>query len=149
MAVKAVNLGSGHLCYPEAINVDAVALPGVDVVHDLDVFPWPFDDQSQDEVWAPSIFEHVEDPIAFMRECWRILKPGGLLHLVVPHWQSENAFTDPTHKRFLTERSFDYWCVGTALHNQFGDQYAAGCDFDKESVSRQGDDLMAYLRRRA
>lgn len=136
------------MIYAEAVNLDAVQLDGVDVVHDLDCYPWPFEDQSQDEVWAESVFEHVTDSVAFMRECWRILKPGGLLHLVVPHWQSENAFTDPTHKRFPTERTFDYWCEGTALFNQFGDQYAGGCVYVKETVARQGDDIIAHLRRR-
>lgn len=142
------NIGCGHLTYHNATNVDAVNLPGVDIVHDLDVFPWPFTDGVLDEVWASQVFEHVADPIAFMRECWRVLRPGGLLHIATPHYLSENAHTDPTHRRFCTERTWDYWCVSTDLHAQFGDQYAAGCTFDKEGVSRQGDDLMVYLRRR-
>lgn len=143
-----VNLGSGHLTYPNAINVDSVALPGVDVVHDLDVFPWPFDDESCEEVWASQVFEHVRYPVGFMREAHRILRLGGLLHIVTPHWRSENAHTDPTHRRFCTEHTWDYWCVGTELHAQFGDQYAGACVFEKESVSRHNDDLMVYLRRR-
>lgn len=149
MAVKAIaNIGCGHLIYPDVVNLDAVPMPGVDVVHDLDAYPWPFDDASLDEIWASQVFEHVADPIAFMRESWRILRSGGLLHITTPHYLSENAHTDPTHRRFCTERTWDYWCASTDLHAQFGDQYAAGCVFDKEGVSRQGDDLMVYLRRR-
>lgn len=144
----ALNLGCGHLTYrPNVVNVDRVHVPGVDVVHDVDVVPWPFADGQFAEVWATNLFEHVIDPIAFIGEAWRVLEPHGLLHLLVPHWKSENAFTDPTHRRFCTERTFDYWCVGTNLHRQFGDQYAGRHRFEKESVSVQGDDLLAYLRK--
>lgn len=145
--VAALNLGSGHLTYPNAVNVDRCNLAGVDLVHDLDVMPWPIGDSQFDEVWATNLFEHVLDPIGFIAECWRVLIGDGLLHLLVPHWQSENAFTDPTHRRFCTDRTFDYWCVGTDLHSQFGDQYAGDHKFRKESVNRQGEDLLVYMRK--
>lgn len=146
--MAALNLGSGRLCYPDAVNVDRVRLPGVDLVFDVDVMPWPLGDESFAEVWASNLFEHVLDPVGFMAESWRVLTPGGLLHIVTPHWLSENAHTDPTHRRFCTLRTFDYWCHGTDLHAQFGDQYAGRHVFDKENVVKQGDDLMVYLRKR-
>lgn len=147
--MRNLNLGSGGVSYRDAVNVDRVPMAGVDVVHDLDVFPWPFDDGRFDEVWASQLFEHVADPVAFMRECWRVLAVGGLLHIVTPYYKSDNAFTDPTHRRFCTERTFDYWIPGTQLGDQFGAQYAAGCTYIKEDVSVIGDDLFAYLRKKA
>jgi SAM-dependent methyltransferase len=143
-----LNLGCGRMSYPDAVNLDAVAMPGVDVVHDLAVAPWPFDDETFAEVWASNIFEHIADPLQFMAECWRILEPDGLLLLLVPDWRSENAFTDPTHRRFCTERTFDYWCPGTDLHAQFSDQFGGErVRFVRESVKRSGEDLIAHLRR--
>jgi len=41
--------------------------------------------ESFDVVTARHVIEHVHDPKAFMRECWRILKPGGRLVLVTPN----------------------------------------------------------------
>lgn len=144
-----LNLGCGYCAdtAPDVVNLDGVEHPGVQVVHDLDVHPWPFDDQAFTEVRAVQVFEHVADPIAFMAEAWRVLEPGGLLLLVVPSWRSENSYTDPTHRRHCTERTFDYWCEGTALHAQFGPAYAAGCTFIREKVVTTGDDIHAHLRR--
>lgn len=145
--MASLNLGVGHLADPNAVNVDMVNLPGVDVVWDLDQHPWPFNDQTFDEVRAVQLFEHLADPVGFMRDAHRVLQPGGLLLVVSPHWQSENSFTDPTHRRHCTERTLDYWCEGEALHAQFGAAYAAGAVFVKESVSRDGDDIFFRLRR--
>ena len=141
-----LHLGCGTVPMPHAVNVDRVALDGVDVVHDLDAYPWPFDDGQFTEVKAQQLFEHIADPVAFMAEVWRVLVPGGLLLLRVPHYQSENAFTDPTHRRFCTMRTFDYWCRGTDLHLQFGQQFA-GAVFDYEVIAQMGEDIAAVLRK--
>lgn len=143
---KFLNLGCGSSIDPQAVNVDIVDLPGVDVVHDLDVMPWPFTDASFRYIWASHVFEHVRDPIGFMCEAHRILEPGGLLSITVPHYQSENSFTDPTHLRHCTERTWDYWCEGTALYGSFNAAYGA-VGFHKRSVHRNGDDLIAELIR--
>lgn len=144
-----LNLGVGWCADPNALNVDRVLLPGVDLVWDVDEHPWPFDDQAFDEVRAVQLFEHVVDPIGFMKESHRVLKPGGLLLLVVPHWQSENSHTDPTHLRHCTERSFDYWCEGEQLHDQLGYAYAGNATFTKErvEVGGGGADIFVRLRR--
>lgn len=145
-----LNVGTGSWVDPdpEVINLDIHPYPGVQCVWDLDQHPWPFDDDVFTEVRAVQVFEHVHDPVGFMTESHRVLEPGGLLLIVVPHWQSENSHTDPTHVRHCTERTWDYWCHGTQLHAQFGPAYAGDRTFDRESVERQGDDIYAYLRKR-
>ena len=90
-------------------------LPGVDVVHDLDVAPWPWETAEVERIDAKDVFEHVMDPITFMVEAHRVLIPGGLLHIRTPYFKSKDAFTDPTHRRFPTEFTFDYWISGTVL----------------------------------
>ena len=142
-----LHLGCGTVPMPHAVNVDRVAMDGVDVVHDLDVYPWPFGDGSFVEVKAQQLFEHIADPVAFMAEVWRVLAPGGLLLLRVPYYKSDNAFTDPTHRRFCTMRTFDYWCRGTDLHAQFGQQMAGAAVFDYEVIAMMGEDIAAVLRK--
>ena len=144
--VVRLNIGCGGKPIDGWVNVDHHPLPGVDVVHDLDVFPWPFADGAADEVLASHVFEHVRYPVEFVLECWRVLRPGGMLTVQCPHWTSENAFTDPTHVRFVTDRTFDYWCAGEALNGPLGAQFLGDTfQFRKKSVRRIGGDIVFRL----
>lgn len=108
-------------------------------VVDLFTFPWPFADESVDEIHCSHFMEHVpareveerdlvlprgqpleEDRIraqfvgqdmllAFVDECWRILKPSAWMHVVVPSSRSNRAFQDPTHRRFFMQETFLYF----------------------------------------
>lgn len=116
-----LNLGCGKDIRPDAVNVDYRPLPGVDVVHDLDQ-PWPWKDGSVAYVKASHVFEHVADPVLFMTEAWRVLTDaGGLLDIRVPYWQHVYAYTDPTHRRFCTHLTWEYWIPGSSLHEAFGE----------------------------
>lgn len=143
-----LNLGAGSLLMDGFVNVDFVGLPGIDVVWDLDEGPWPFPDECADEIVAFDIFEHVEDPVLFMMECGRVLAPQGKMTVRTGYWKNENAFTDPTHKRFCTERTFDYWCPDTEFGKKYGPAYLrGGKGFLKESVRLDGQELVVVLRR--
>lgn len=125
-----INLGCGSDRMAEFVNVDVSPNVGADVVHDLDVGPWPFDDGAAELLIAQDVFEHVREPLLFMRESHRILAVGGAMLLKVPHWMHQDAYTDPTHRRFCTEYTFDYWCAGTLLQQRHGAAYG-GFTFDR------------------
>jgi predicted SAM-dependent methyltransferase len=130
-----VNLGCGLDILPGWVNVDASGQLGPSVnVWDLDDIPWEWaGDCSASEIRARDIFEHVDDPVGFMCECHRILVPGGPLRMQTTYWQWVDAFTDPTHKRFPTEQTFDYWVRGTALYEAQNAQMG-GVEFVKVRV---------------
>jgi SAM-dependent methyltransferase len=44
----------------------------------------PFSDSSFDSVYSYDVFEHVTDLLAVLRECFRVLRPGGTLYVVFP-----------------------------------------------------------------
>ncbi|WP_035991846.1 methyltransferase domain-containing protein [Leptolyngbya sp. KIOST-1] len=44
-----------------------------------DALQTPFADQSFDLVWSMESGEHMPDKVAFLQECYRVLKPGGKL----------------------------------------------------------------------
>lgn len=81
-----LNLGCGHDIREGYVNVDFRAThPTVQVV-DLSKFPWPFENQSADEILMLDFLEHF--PYAqtqrILLECYRILKPEGELVVQVP-----------------------------------------------------------------
>jgi len=47
------------------------------------------------------VLEHLDDVVKVIEECYRILKPKGILDIYVPYYKSKKAFRDPTHKHFL------------------------------------------------
>lgn len=142
-----LNLGCGDLTLPDYHNVDVVSGPGVDEVWDLDQHPWPWDTESVDGVVALDVYEHVEDPIGFMQELWRVCREGAKIRLRTTRWDSEQSYRDPTHKRFLTTGSFDYWRPGTDVHARYGRAYARGRHFDLMHVYPDGEELEWMLVR--
>jgi SAM-dependent methyltransferase len=82
-----------------------------DVRHDLEVLPYPFADDTFDEVHAYEVLEHIGQQGDFLTffaqfsELWRILKPGGVLAATCPSWASMWAWGDPSHRRVLTTGS--------------------------------------------
>jgi len=90
-----LDFGAGEGREPGYTSVDRQPLTNPDIAHDLNVFPYPFADSSIDEVRAFHVIEHLDRPFEAMREIHRILKPGGLLHLKVPHFS--RGFTHAEH----------------------------------------------------
>jgi SAM-dependent methyltransferase len=109
MGKRILNLGSGLKPRPGAVNLDIVATTNPDVVHDLNVRPWPFDDGAFDEIWAQDVIEHLDDVVGTMEEIHRVSSAGGVVHITVPHFSCANAFTDITHKHYFSYFSFGYF----------------------------------------
>lgn len=105
-----VNLGSGGKPLEGYINLDSnPKAPKVDVVWDLDTYPWPFADSFVDEVFMDQCLEHLTDHNRAMKEVHRILKKGGVARISVPHFTWQYAYHDPTHKHFYGYNTFFYY----------------------------------------
>lgn len=114
--MKILHLGCGQNKRDGAIGVDVRAFPGVDTVHDLNQIPYPFGDLEFDGIIAEHILEHLDNLVLVMEEIYRLLKPGGLLEITCPHFSSADTFTDPSHRHFITSRTFDYFVPGADLY---------------------------------
>lgn len=117
---KSLNLGCGTDIRDGWVNLDVAALPGVDVVHDLNRLPLPFADGEFAHVYAKDVLEHV-NYVDVLRELHRILRSGGTLAIQVPHFTSADNYIDPTHIRRFSIRTFDFFVANhpAARHYYF------------------------------
>ena len=82
-----------------------------DVVHDLMELPYPFEDNTFDEIHAYEVLEHTGRQgdykffFAQWFEFWRILKNGGTFHATVPALDSPWLWGDPSHTRVICRQS--------------------------------------------
>lgn len=104
-----LNLGCGSQMLPGYCNVDKVGDP--DLVWDLETLPWPWADNSVDEVLLSHVLEHLgQTPasfIAIMQELYRVCRHDALVRVVVPHPRSDLYLSDPTHVRPITTMTME------------------------------------------
>ena len=125
-ALLRLNVGSGRRRIPGFLSVDDNPTAGhVDVVHDLNVFPWPFADSSVSDVIMDHALEHLDDTIRVIQELYRICANQARLHIMVPHLSC--AWSHPGHRRAIGVGLFDHF-------DQRWDEHYGQCRFDVESI---------------
>ncbi len=128
-----INLGGGPNKKEGFLNIDRLSIPEVDVVADLSE-GIPLSDNSVDEVLALSILEHLDDTCFVMEEIYRVCAKNAKITITVPYLKSTAAFKDPTHKRFFSERTFEYFDKSFIKKGALPD-YGLKCDFKIEKIS--------------
>jgi SAM-dependent methyltransferase len=116
-APVALDLGCGaQRQYPDSFGVDLRATAEVSVRAELSG-RLPFRDEAVDRVHVVHLLEHLPDFLPLVDECHRVLRPGGVLHLMAPWWRHVNAVADPTHVRLLDVQTIKGICAraGSAL----------------------------------
>ena len=113
----ALNLGAGNKPIKGALPLD---LPEWDADHDH----IPYNRNSISTVYAYHILEHVERPIDLLYDIQRVLKPGGIVNIVVPYYSAQIQASDLDHKSVFTEKT---WRV--LFDNQYYGKNARGWEF--------------------
>ena len=111
---KILELGPGKNYYvgkenEEVTRVDFLKFPHIQVVHNLDKYPYPFKDDTFDEVRASHVIEHLKDLIKTMEEIHRIAKPNAKIIIKVPYFAWSLAQGHPTHMKMFSLGSFYYF----------------------------------------
>jgi len=133
--MKKLDLACGAVKADGFLGVDIAQAKGVDVVHDLRVTPWPFEDDSIDEARCSHFFEHLDGPerIVFMNELHRVLKVGAGCIFITPRG-FDRQVQDFSHKwPPVVEASYYYfsteWYKANKLEHYL-ELHGVKCNFD-------------------
>lgn len=108
-----LDIGCGIYKMPEAMGLDIDPNSSADIIHNLNVYPYPVESNAFDEIYAKHIIEHVDDPSAFIKEIYRMLKPGGTVFIETPHFSCRVAYSEYQHKMFASYFIFNNLLEGT------------------------------------
>lgn len=115
-----LDVGCGLAKQPGALGIDQFALPGVDLVCDLNK-PWPLKAGQFDRVIFRHSIAHLISLEHALREARRVVRMGGVIEIISPHFSSDNAFTDPTTRFYTGWRTMDYYCAnGSMVYGYYG-----------------------------
>jgi predicted SAM-dependent methyltransferase len=123
-----LHIGCGQNIFEDWINIDIEAnRPDVDLICDIRG-TLPFEDGSCSFIYNEHVLEHltVEEGLFFLKECRRVLQPGGILRIAMPdlercvqkysseNWRDQDWLTWPEYQFIETRAemmniSFRWW----------------------------------------
>ena len=108
-----IDLGCGENKNPGFVGIDYRKSHSVDIVHDLEKFPYPLPNECASLVVCSHVLEHINPHgyifVRLMNEVWRIMKEGGEFVISVPYAGSPGFWQDPSHCNGISEVTIDYF----------------------------------------
>ena len=93
---------------PDAIGIDILDYECVDIVGDAVEVLREIPDATVDMISSHHFLEHVTNLDILLQEVTRVMRIGGRLEVVVPHFSNPYYYSDPTHKNFFGLYTFSY-----------------------------------------
>ena len=119
--VKKLNLGCGLNKFDGFVNVDKSDLVPCDEKVDLNVFPWPWKDNTYSHIVAKDILEHLgekpNDIIKVIKEMYRVSENGAIWEIQSPHWNCDTSKDDPAIVRPITVTMLQMFNKKVAFEN--------------------------------
>lgn len=115
----AIELGCGsRKRHTNAIGVDVIEYPGVDIVGDVYDVLAGLPNKCVDEVYSYHFIEHVRDVPKLLSELARVVKQNGHVEFVAPHFSNPYFYSDPTHRSFFGLYTFCYFANGSPFSRE-------------------------------
>lgn len=141
-----LNLGCGYKFHKEWINVDMTSNSPYVKAHNL-LKGIPFRNNQFDVIYHSQVLEHFpkEKAPSFVGECFRVLKPGGIMRVVVPDLENiVNEYLKQLHENIenpnrLSEANYDWILLemyDQTVRNHSGGQMAA-CLMQPELINEE------------
>ncbi len=108
--IDLLELGCGKDKLKGSVGLDHYPYPGVDIVADV-TKGIPLADNSVARIYSKYMFEHVNGIQFVMEECYRVLKPGGRLEVLVPHATNVGSFVLLNYNFFMYD-AFSFFILG-------------------------------------
>lgn len=109
-------------------------------------------DASFDVIYSKSFLEHLNNPLFFLTEACRVLKPGGKIVTLTPDWDSQykNFFDDYTHVRPFTMKSLEEIQVAAGFKNVTVEKFKQlPSAWNSEVLDKFYDVLSIFVRHRS
>jgi predicted SAM-dependent methyltransferase len=148
-----LHIGSGRERLEGWVNIDAQALPGVDVVADVTK---GLEFQDVEAIFAEHFIEHLPlaDAIGFLREAWRTLARRGWIRLSTPNldwvWASHYQLEGEPEARRLSalrlNRAFHGWRHQFLWNREMLGEALAACGFSGVRWCAYGESELPFFR---
>ena len=111
-------------------------------------------DESVDEIVGDYVIEKVPDLVAFIDECYRLLRPGAKATLTAYHFANTLAWTSPLVRRGISETSLNFASKDWREASKFSDCFVkanfevnGSFAVDQESQNRSDEAKSFWVKR--
>jgi len=115
-----INMGCGQNKLDGYLNVDKFAECSPDLQIDLEIFPWPIENDTAEVILFNHCLEHLGQNsdifLGVMREIYRISKHDAKIHVNVPHPRHDHFLGDPTHVRIINPMVLSLFSKKANIH---------------------------------
>lgn len=105
---RVLNVASGNRKFKGSVSIDYDESTNPDKIW-KSTEPLPFPDKCFDEVFCLNFLEHIFEFNEVLSEIYRVMKPGGILHVEVPYYNSFNFGQTPFHHIMFCETTMAQW----------------------------------------
>jgi len=129
-----LNLGSGPKPIKGFKSVDIRKDLNPDYCFDVTKFPWPFKNNSVDEVRCSHMLEHIDgkDRFPFFNELYRVMKMGAKAQFTTPAPFTHRYMQDPFHAFPMIVQEFYHYLHAPSREHLGVEWYPITCNFEWE-----------------